>query len=176
MNAYRALATRLDAFPQPLLPLAMRFGIFFVFWRAGMLKAANMEQATALFRDEYLGAQDKEPVPLFFQQVLHMADWPAEAMAWIATCVELGGPALILAGLGTRGAAALLFGMTLFIQFCVYWRDYPSHLLWLSILLFLLVRGPGPWSLDRVLRLDGTVRRGPPDDSLTHDGQFQSRS
>ena len=159
MNAYRTLATRLDAFPQPLLQLVMRVGIFFIFWRSGMLKAANMEQAVALFRDEYLSAQDKDPVPLFLQQALHMADWPAEAMAWLATSVELGGPALILAGLGTRVAAALLFGMTLFIQFCVYWRDYPSHLLWLSILLFLLVRGLGRWSLDRVLGLDGAVRR-----------------
>jgi putative oxidoreductase len=158
MNAYRTLAARLDAFPQPLLQLAMRGGIFFIFWRAGMLKAVNMQQAVALFRDEYLSAQDKEPVPLFFQELLRMADWPAEAMAWMATSVELGGPALILAGLGTRFAAALLFGMTLFIQFCVYWRDYPSHLLWLSILLFLLVRGPGPWSLDRALGIDGTVR------------------
>ncbi|MBV9835070.1 MAG: DoxX family protein [Alphaproteobacteria bacterium] len=159
MNAYRTFAGRLDAFPQPLLQLAMRGGIFFVFWRAGMLKAANMEQATALFRDEYLSAQDKDPVPLFFQKLLHMADWPAEVMAWVATCVELGAPVLILAGLGTRAAAAALFGMTLFIQLCVYWRDYPSHLLWLSILLFLLVRGPGPWSLDRALGLDGAVRR-----------------
>ena len=159
MNAYRTLALRFDGFPQPLLQLVMRTGIFFIFWRAGMLKATNMQQAIALFRDEYLSAQDKDPVPLFFQELLHMADWPAEAMAWMATSVELGGPALILAGLGTRFAAAALLAMTLFIQFCVYWRDYPSHLLWLSILLFLLVRGPGPWSFDRVLGLDGAARR-----------------
>lgn len=158
MKAYRTLVARLDTFPQPLLQLAMRLGIFFVFWRAGMLKAANMEQATMLFREEYLSAQDKEPIPVFFQKLLHIPDWPAGAMAWLATCIELGAPALILAGLGTRAAAATLFGMTLFIQFCVYWRDYPSHLLWLSILLFLLVRGPGPWSLDRLLGLDGGQR------------------
>ncbi|MBX3501822.1 MAG: DoxX family protein [Alphaproteobacteria bacterium] len=159
MNAYRTLATRLEAFPQPLLQFAMRLGIFFVFWRSGMLKAANMEQAVALFRDEYLSTQDKEPVPVFFQELLRIPNWPAEAMAWAATAVELGGPALILAGLATRLSAAALIGMTLFIQFCVYWRDYPSHLLWLSILLFILVRGPGPWSLDRLLGFDGGPRR-----------------
>lgn len=159
MTAYRALTRRLDAFPQPLLQLAMRLGIFFVFWRAGMLKAANMQQAVALFRDEYLSLQDKEPVPVFFQELLRIPQWPAEVMAWAATSVELGGPALILAGLGTRLAALALIGMTLFIQFCVYWRDFPSHLLWLSILLFILVRGPGPWSLDRVLDIDGAPPR-----------------
>lgn len=158
MNAYRALTRRLDSFPQPLLQLAMHLGIFFVFWRAGMLKADNMQQATQLFRDEYLSVQDKEPVPVFFQELLRIPQWPAETMAWAATSVELGGPALILAGLATRLSALVLIGMTLFIQFCVYWRDYPSHLLWLSILLFILVRGPGPWSLDRVLGLDGSAR------------------
>lgn len=158
MNAYRALTRRLDSFPQSLLQLAMRLGIFFVFWRAGMLKADNMQQTIQLFRDEYLSVQDKEPVPVFFQELLRIPQWPAETMAWAATSVELGGPALILAGLATRLSAVALIGMTLFIQFCVYWRDYPSHLLWLSILLFILVRGPGPWSLDRVLGLDGTRR------------------
>jgi putative oxidoreductase len=159
MNAYRTLATRLDGFPQPLLQLAMRLGVFFVFWRAGMLKAANMQQTVALFRDEYLSLQDKEPVPAFFQELLRIPHWPAEAMAWLATAVELGAPAMILAGLGTRLAAGTLIGMTLFIQFCVYWRDYPSHMLWLSILLFILVRGPGPWSADRLLGIDGPPRR-----------------
>jgi len=158
MTAYRALTRRLDAFPPDLLHLAMRIGIFFVFWRAGMLKAANMQQTVQLFRDEYLSVQDKEPVPAFFQELLRIPQWPAEAMAWLATSVELGGPALILAGLATRLSAAVLIGMTLFIQFCIYWRDYPSHLLWLSILLFILVRGPGAWSLDRLLGLDGTTR------------------
>jgi putative oxidoreductase len=159
MTAYRALTARLDALPQPVLQLAMRLGIFFVFWRAGMLKAANMEQTTTLFQTEYLSSQDKEPVPAFLQELLRIPQWPAEAMAWAATSVELAGPALILAGLATRLAALVLIGMTLFIQFCVYWRDYPSHLLWLSILLFILARGPGPWSLDRVLGLDGVPRR-----------------
>lgn len=158
MTVYHALTRRLDAFPPALLQLAMRLGIFFVFWRAGMLKADNMQQTTQLFRDEYLSVQDKEPVPVFFQELLRIPQWPAEAMAWAATSVELGAPALILAGLATRLSALALIGMTLFIQFCVYWRDYPSHLLWLSILLFILVRGPGPWSLDRVLGLEGTRR------------------
>ena len=41
MTAYRALTRRLDSFPPALLQLLMRLGIFFVFWRAGMLKAAG---------------------------------------------------------------------------------------------------------------------------------------
>jgi putative oxidoreductase len=125
---------RLDAFPQPLLQLLMRFSIFWVFWRSGSLKAANMEQAIVLFREEY-------KVPIL----------PPEIAAWMATIVELGAPCLILAGLFTRLATLPLIGMTLVIQFLVYWNDYPSHLLWLAILVFILTRGPGPISLDALL-------------------------
>lgn len=125
---------RLDAFPQSLLQLLMRFSIFWVFWRSGMLKAANMEQAIELFRDEY-----KLPI------------LPPEIVAYLGTAVELGAPCLILAGLLTRLATLPLIALTLTIQFLVYWNDYPSHLLWLAILVFILTRGPGPYSLDALV-------------------------
>ncbi|MBX9947047.1 MAG: DoxX family protein [Reyranella sp.] len=125
---------RLDAFPQPALQLLMRFSIFWVFWRSGLLKAGNMEQAVTLFREEYM-------LPLL----------PPEIAAYLGTAVELAAPCLILVGLFTRLAALSLIGLTLTIQFLVYWNDYPSHLLWLAILVFLLTRGPGPFSLDALL-------------------------
>ena len=125
---------RLDAFPLQALQLLMRFSIFWVFWRSGSLKVANMEQAVGLFRDEY-----KLPV------------LPPEIAAYLGTAVELAAPCLILVGLFTRLAALSLIGLTLTIQFLVYWNDYPSHLLWLAILVFLLTRGPGPFSLDALL-------------------------
>ncbi|HJQ55464.1 MAG TPA: DoxX family protein [Vineibacter sp.] len=151
MAALLALRDRLDAFPQWALQLLMRFAIFWVFWRSGLLKAGSMDQTVALFRDEYLTVQDKEPVPAFLQALFGVPSWPVEAMAWTATVVELSAPALILVGLATRLASLSLIGMTLFIQFFIYWKDYPSHLLWLAILVFILVRGPGPLSLDAVV-------------------------
>ena len=132
---------RLDAFPQPALQLLMRFSIFWVFWRSGLLKVANMEQAIGLFREEYM-------LPVL----------PPEIAAYLGTAVELAAPCLILAGLFTRLAALSLIGLTLTIQFLVYWNDYPSHLLWLAILVFILTRGPGPYSLDALLfRKRGSV-------------------
>ena len=125
---------RLDAFPQPLLQLLMRLSIVWIFWRSGMLKAVNMEQAIGLFRDEY-------QLP-FLSPVI---------AAYMATAVELGAPALILVGLFTRLATLSLIVLTLAIQFLVYWNDYPSHLIWFAILVFILVRGPGPYSLDALI-------------------------
>jgi len=126
--------TRLDAFPQAWLQLLMRFSIFWVFWRSGSLKAANLEQAIGLFREEYR-------LPLLSPQVA----------AWLATAVELGAPCLILVGLFTRLATLPLIVLTITIQFLVYWADYPSHLLWFAILVFILTRGPGPYSLDALM-------------------------
>jgi putative oxidoreductase len=134
MGFFYAWRDRLNAFPQPLLQLLMRLAIVWVFWRSGLLKAANMEQAIGLFRDEY-------QLPLLS---------PAVA-AWLATVVELGAPVLILIGLFTRLATLPLIALTLAIQFLVYWNDYPSHLLWFAILVFILTRGPGPFSLDALL-------------------------
>jgi len=125
---------RLDAFPQALLQLLMRFSIFWVFWRSGNLKADNLEQAVVLFREEY-------KLPFLSPEIA----------ACLATTVELCAPCLILVGLFTRLATLPLMAMTVTIQFLVYWTEYPSHLLWLAILVFILVRGPGPLSLDALI-------------------------
>jgi putative oxidoreductase len=151
MQRWATITQRLDALPEWPLQALMRFAIFWVFWRAGLLKAANMEQTVGLFRDEYLSAQDKDPIPMFLQMLLRVPSWPAEPLAWLATSTELGASAMVLVGFATRLAALPLIGMTLFIQFLVYWRDYPSHLLWLAVLIYIVVRGPGPMSFDAIL-------------------------
>jgi putative oxidoreductase len=120
IDAWRA---RLEAFPQPLLQFVMRFSIFWVFWRSGSLKANNLEQAIVLFREEHR-------LPLLSPEIA----------ACLATAVELCAPCLILVGLCTRLATLALMAMTITIQFLVYSTEYPSHLLWLAILLFILVR------------------------------------
>ena len=49
---------------------------------------------------------------------------------------------------------APLLGMIMTIQLFVYPSAYAEHLTWASILIFLLTRGAGPWSLDRLLGLE----------------------
>jgi len=43
--------------------------------------------------------------------------------------------------------------MTLTIQFLVYPQNWPEHLMWASILAYVLSRGPGALSLDRLIAL-----------------------
>ena len=50
-------------------------------------------------------------------------------MAYLATAVETGMPALILAVLLTRPATLPLIGLSLFIQFFVYPTGWPDQLI-----------------------------------------------
>ena len=125
---------RLAGVPLSIHQLLFRLGVAGVFMRAGMTKASSWESTIALFRDEYR-------VPVF----------PPELAATLATTFELGCSTLLVLGLGTRLATLPLLGMIATIQLFVYPGAWPEHLVWGSILLFLLTRGPGAISLDHVI-------------------------
>jgi len=69
----------------------------------------------------------------------------------MAATFEVGCSMLLLVGLGTRVAALPLIGMILTIQLFVYPQAWSEHLVWGSILLFLLTRGGGALSLDHLI-------------------------
>lgn len=129
----RALA---DSIPHSLLALLARAAIAAIFWRAAATKLANFDLTIALFQDEYLR---------------NLTFLPAAPMAYLATGVEIAMPALIVVGLLTRLAALPLLGMTLFIQLFVYPTSWPDHLIWATLLGFLLARGAGLVSIDALL-------------------------
>jgi putative oxidoreductase len=131
VNSARGL---LERFPTSLLALAFRLAVATVFWKSGLTKIASWDATVALFEMEYM-------LPIL----------PAAVGAYLATTVELGCSALLVVGLATRFAAAALLGMTLVIQLFVYPESWPDHLLWGSILGYLVARGAGAISLDRVI-------------------------
>jgi putative oxidoreductase len=132
-----AWAATLRRFPLSVLQLLFRLAIASVFLKAGLNKLAGWELTVQLFRDEYR-------VPLL----------PAEVAATMATSFEVGCSALLIAGLATRVATLPLLGMLAVIQFFVYPGAWSEHLVWGSILLFLLTRGGGTFSLDRAIGLE----------------------
>ena len=125
---------RLERFPLSIIQLAMRFGVGLVFFNAGLLKYNSFEFAVKLFQDEY-----KVPV------------LPPVIAARLAMFNELTFSTLLFLGLATRLATLPLLGMITVIQLFVYPNAWPDHVLWGSILIFLLTRGPGALSLDHVL-------------------------
>jgi putative oxidoreductase len=53
----------------------------------------------------------------------------------------------------TRLSALALLGMTAVIQVFVYPDAWPTHLTWAGLLLYLIGRGAGPLSFDRLFAI-----------------------
>ncbi|WP_220459625.1 DoxX family protein [Rugamonas fusca] len=128
-----------------------RFAMAAVFWKSGQTKVEGLaidlfsgqfhlgwphlsDSAVALFRDEYR-------LPLV----------APELAAPMAAFAEHFFPVLLLFGLATRLSAFALLVMTAVIEIFVYPDAYPTHATWAAILLFLLAKGGGKFSVDHVL-------------------------
>lgn len=126
----------LERVPAALPVLLLRCAVALVFWRSGVTKLPLGNDMTVfLFEDEYR-------VPLL----------PAAFAVYLTTLIELIAPWLLVAGLGARVSAAILLAETLVIQLFVYPQHYPEHLLWAGPLLYVVLRGPGTWSIDHFIR------------------------
>lgn len=144
--------------PESAIQFLARFSIAVTFWISGQTKVEGLvvdpigghihlglphlsDSAVELFRNEYA-------LPLL----------PPELAAHMAATAEHVFPLLLLLGLATRLSAAALLGMTLVIEIFVYPLAYPTHGLWAALMLYLMSRGPGAFSLDRLIanrRLSG---------------------
>lgn len=128
------LTAILEALPLGFLLLIGRIAAASVFLKSGLTKIESWDVAIQLFRQEY-------QVPIL----------PPEIAALLATSFELGCSALLIVGLFTRLATLPLMGMVFVIQVFVYPDAWTDHLMWFTLLLLVLSRGPGPISLDAML-------------------------
>ncbi|MGE0853229.1 MAG: DoxX family protein [Hyphomicrobiaceae bacterium] len=135
LGTTRWILHRLDSIPYTLLAIPLRLGVGAVFWSSAMTKLPSWDTTVTLFAEEYR-------VPLL----------PPEVAAYVATAIELTMPVLLVVGLLTRPAALVLLAMTAVIQVFVYPEAWPTHLQWAAMLLVLLARGPGTFSLDWLVR------------------------
>ena len=131
-----ALARRL--LPDALLALVARCGIAAIFFLSGRTKVTGLlhitDSAYYLFETDY-----------------RLPFVPPHLAALVATCSDHLLPSLLVLGLATRPAALALLGMTSVIELFVYPEAWPTHLSWAGLLLPLIARGGGAWSLDRLL-------------------------
>lgn len=134
VRSFDAAVQALNRVPLSWLQLLMRVGVGSVFFNAGLLKYRSWELTLLLFRDEY-------KVPLFDPALI----------ARMATFNELTFSTLIFLGLATRLATLPFLGMIAVIQTFVYPNAWVEHLVWASILFFLLARGAGALSIDHLI-------------------------
>jgi putative oxidoreductase len=76
---------------------------------------------------------------------------PPHVAAYAATISEHLFSVLLAIGLFTRAGALGLLGMTLVIEVFVYPDAWPTHLSWAGLLLPLLAKGGGRFSIDHLL-------------------------
>ncbi len=122
---------------QPLAQLAARFYVAQAFFLSGLTKIHDWNTTLALFADEY-------HVPLL----------PPVAAAIAGTTGELVLPVLLLLGLAGRFAALGLSVMNVVAVISlaeIAPAALQQHVFWGSLLVGLVLWGPGKWSLDRVL-------------------------
>lgn len=130
-NFYRQYLNILETYFSSILLLTIRIWIGLVFFKSGLTKIANLDQAALLFEYEYA-------LPFLSPQFATIS----------ATIVELGCGAAIIAGLLTRITVLPLIAMTLVIQFLVF--DNQEHFYWLFLLSTLAIYGGGNLSLDGI--------------------------
>lgn len=136
-----ALARALDKL-QPLLALASRVYVSWVFLKSGYLKLSDWESTLALFEYEYR-------VPLL----------PPALAAVAGTAGELVFSTLLILGLFSRVSALGLQAVNVLavVSYAhVLYQDgfaaaIGQHYLWGYMLLVLLIYGSGSWSLDHWL-------------------------
>ncbi len=127
------LNTSLD-FIAPVIDLAARFWVGWVFLKSGLVKIQSWESTVMLFQYEY-------NVPLL----------PPQLAAIMGTVTELVFPVLLILGLFGRAPAVILFFFNI-----VAVLSYPDispagvnqHVVWGIILAMLAVHGNGKLSLD----------------------------
>lgn len=137
MRLARAVIDLFARIPHSLIALIARLSVASVFWVSARTKVEEgtlftlSDGAVYLFREEYR-------LPLL----------PPELAAHLALVNEHLMPVLLVFGLVTRFAAAVLLAMTLVIQLFVYPDAYGVHGPWAVCLLYLMKYGAGRLSLD----------------------------
>jgi putative oxidoreductase len=136
-----ALVGRLgDRIPEAAIALTIRLGVAGVFFLSGRSKVDGVFHITdgtyALFQDEY-----------------HLPLIPPMLAANMAAVAEHLFSILLVLGLFTRLSALAFLGMTAVIEIFVYPDAWATHLSWAGLLIYLIGRGGGAFSLDRLLKI-----------------------
>ena len=122
---------------QPWALLAARLYVAQAFFLSGLTKLRDWDTTLALFADEY-------QVPLL----------PVPVAAFAGTAAELVLPVLLALGLGGRFAAAGLSVVNVVAVISlaeIAPVALQQHQFWGSLLLALVLWGPGRWSMDALL-------------------------
>ena len=137
LNTYDNIINTIQSAFVPLLLLICRLWVAWVFFNSGLTKIATWDSTLYLFEYEY-------QVPIL----------PWQLAAYMGTAAELILPLFVAFGLLTRPMAAILFVFNIIavVSYPVLWEQgFFDHQLWGLMILIVVVWGPGPFSIDKLL-------------------------
>ncbi len=138
--------------PEDIGLLLARFTLATIFWRSGQTKIEGF-QLDFIDMKLQLGWPVMADSTLFlFEYEYNLPLLSPGLAALLATLAEHFLPLLLLVGFMTRSAAVMLLVMTLVIQIFVYPDAWVTHGLWGALLLALMSRGAGRFSLDVLMQ------------------------
>jgi len=134
--------------PQDIIALIARIAVGLVFWRSAQTKI----NGSTILGQKWQFFNVSDSTFTLFEYEYELPIIPSDIAAYLATYGEffLGGA--IILGLFTRLSAIALLGMTLVIQIFVYPDAWPTHIMWLVPLLYLIKHGGGKASVDSLIR------------------------
>ena len=133
--------------PEWSVAALVRLGVFFVFWNSVQTKISG----SSILGQKFKFWQVTDSTFMLFEYEYAVPLIPPNVAAYLATFCEFFLSIGVLLGLLTRMSAAGLLTITLVIQIFVYPNHWPEHLLWTSLLLYLIKYGPGSISVDALL-------------------------
>ncbi|MEQ8558190.1 MAG: DoxX family membrane protein [Henriciella sp.] len=167
LKASYVWAAKKASLAEPLALLLARLAVARVFFMSGLTKwngpfAFNPDKYDLFLYEFFCPEEPRSGALVLCNDQVEgayspMMQWSVERFANAAGIMEILLPILLVLGLTSRLAAAGLLVMTLVIERLVFpdaasW--WGSHVWWAAILLVIIARGPGTWSLDRLFGLD----------------------
>lgn len=146
-----ALYATFAGIPESAIQLLARVSLAVTFWASGQTKIEGLVLDPIGWNADLGWPRLSGSALDLFQTEYRLPLLAPELAAPLAAVAEHVFPLLLLLGLATRLSAAALLGMTLVIQVFVYPSAYATHGLWAALFLYLMARGPGALSLDRLL-------------------------
>ena len=134
--------------PDDIIALVARMAIGLVFWRSAQTKIDG---------DKILGQKWQffnvsDSTFTLFEYEYELPLIPSDIAAYLATYSEFLLGLAIMLGILTRLSAFGLLSMTLVIQLFVYPQAWPTHIMWLVPLLYLIKHCGGKLSIDNIIR------------------------
>ena len=134
--------------PDDIIALVARIAIGLVFWRSAQTK---IDGDTILGQKwQFFNVSDSTFTLFEYEYELPLV--PSDIAAYMATYGEFLLGLAIIFGVLTRLSALGLLGMTLVIQIFVYPDAWPTHIMWLVPLLYLIKNGGGKVSVDNLIK------------------------